>query len=101
MHAKEILQKIHLGRWLALIIGICVLTTLITSKNGFLDMYRTWAALNAAQKQLTQRHLTADSLALDNERILHDTSHIERIAREKLGMARPDEKIYKFVQEKK
>ena len=42
-----------------------------------------------------------DSLTEVIRRLEHDTACIERVAREKLGMARPDETVYQFVEKKK
>jgi cell division protein FtsB len=33
--------------------------------------------------------------------LTNDTAYIARIAREKLGMAKPDEKVFKFVEKRK
>jgi cell division protein FtsB len=44
---------------------------------------------------------TIDSLRLEITRLKSDTAYIERIAREKLGMARQNEKVYKFVEKGK
>jgi len=47
-----------------------------------------------------QRH-TIDSLKLEITKLTSDTGYIERIAREKLGMAKKNEKVYKFVEKAK
>lgn len=42
-----------------------------------------------------------DSLQREIKRLTNDTAFIARIAREKLGMAKPDEKVFKFVEKRK
>jgi cell division protein FtsL len=42
-----------------------------------------------------------DSLQREIKRLTNDTAYIARIAREKLGMAKPDEKVFKFVEKRK
>jgi cell division protein FtsB len=42
-----------------------------------------------------------DSLQREIKRLTNDTAYIARIAREKLGMAKPDEKVFKFVEKKR
>jgi len=42
-----------------------------------------------------------DSLQHEIKRLTNDTAYIARIAREKLGMAKPDEKVFKFVEKRK
>jgi|WetSurMetagenome_2_1015567.scaffolds.fasta_scaffold1606895_2 cell division protein FtsB len=42
-----------------------------------------------------------DSLQHEIKRLTNDTVYIARLAREKLGMAKPDEKVFKFVEKKR
>ena len=42
-----------------------------------------------------------DSLQHEIKKLTNDTAYIARIAREKLGMAKPDEKVFKFVKQKR
>jgi cell division protein FtsB len=65
-----------------------------------------WFALLKGHRQLTELESEVkrsvqviDSLKKEIDRLKNDTSYLEKIAREKLGMARRDEKIYKFVEE--
>ena len=44
---------------------------------------------------------TIDSLNDVVGKLTNDTTYIERIAREKLGMARKNEKVYKFIEKGK
>ncbi|MDR0330245.1 MAG: septum formation initiator family protein [Chitinispirillales bacterium] len=80
--------------------AIALLVALTVGNQGFLDMYRAYRQ----DKELTQKiegaRAEADSLRAEIERLKGDTAYIEKVAREKLGMARKDEKIIKFVEEK-
>jgi cell division protein FtsL len=74
---------------------------LLTVKNqGFLDMYRAYRQDRELTRKIEAANAEADSLRAEIERLKSDTAHIEKIAREKLGMARKDEKIIKFVEER-
>ncbi|MGA2505878.1 MAG: septum formation initiator family protein [Chitinispirillaceae bacterium] len=42
-----------------------------------------------------------DSLQREIKKLTNDTAYIERMAREKLGMARQNESVYKFVEKRK
>ena len=53
------------------------------------------------QLEIEENRRIIDSLREEIQRLTNDTAYIERIAREKLGMARPDEKVYKFVEKRK
>ena len=76
-----------------------LLVILIGGNQGFLDLYRTHREFKKRAGEISAARMTIDSLTVERERLMKDTSYIERIAREKLGMARTDEKIYKFVEE--
>ena len=51
-------------------------------------------------QELPTSRRTIDSLKIEIERLKNDTAYIERIAREKYGMARENEKMFKFVEGK-
>lgn len=46
--------------------------------------------------EIEELNASIDSLKNTIEMLRNDTAYIERIAREKLGMAGKDEKVYKF-----
>jgi cell division protein FtsL len=66
-------------------------------KQGIYYLYREEKAKSA---EIRQSRRTIDSLRQEIASLTNDTAYIERIAREKLGMARPDEKIYKFIEKR-
>ena len=51
--------------------------------------------------QLAAERSTVDSLKRVIDRLQNDTLYIEQVAREKLGMAKPDEVVLKFVEKGK
>jgi cell division protein FtsB len=67
---------------------------------GFIAVYKAYKQDRALTQQVIDSKKTIDSLKDEIERLKNDTTYIERIAREKLGMARRNEKIYKFIEEK-
>jgi cell division protein FtsL len=81
-------------------VAAAVLFTLTVRNQGFLDMYRAYKQDRELTRKIEAAKAEADSLRAEIERLKRDTAHIEKIAREKLGMARKDEKIIKFVEEK-
>jgi len=78
---------------------IAVLAVLTFGDRGFLDVYRLHRMEAARAKELTKAQVEIDSLKSEIDRLKTDTAYIERIAREKLGMAKKDEVIFKFVEE--
>jgi cell division protein FtsB len=73
---------------------------LLSGDQGLFTFYSTWRQIRDLRRELDQSHRTVDSLRVENHRLKHDTAYIERIAREKYGMAKENEKMYKFIEEK-
>jgi cell division protein FtsB len=67
-------------------------------KQGIYYLYR-----QEQERRLEIKHdrRVIDSLQREIKRLTNDTAYIARIAREKLGMAKPDEKVFKFVEKRK
>jgi cell division protein FtsB len=89
------------GRWVALAIAVALLYSLFSGKANIVRMYRSFLDIKAKQALVTARRHEIDSLTTQNMKLKNDTAYIEKIAREKLGMARKDEKVYKFIEETK
>jgi len=51
--------------------------------------------------EIAAHRKTIDSLTDVITKLTNDTTYIERIAREKLGMARKNETVYKFIEKRK
>jgi cell division protein FtsB len=79
--------------------AVAVLAVLTFGDRGFLDVYRLYNMETARAKEVAEAQSKIDSLKAEIERLKNDTAYIERIAREKLGMAKKDELIFKFVEE--
>lgn len=66
---------------------------------GWFALYKGQQQLKDLKSEVKQSEQMIDSLKEEIDRLKNDTSYLEKIAREKLGMARRDEKIFKFVEE--
>jgi cell division protein FtsB len=93
------------GRF-AILIGGCLIAVgaawfLFSGPAGIVSMYRSGKELRRLQTEMARAHARVDSLTAEIERLKSDTVYIEKMAREKLGMARPGEKIYKFIEQDK
>ena len=73
----------------------------LTSESGYFNLYLSGRKNKAMEQEIKELNETVDSLKQTIEKLKTDTAYIERIAREKLGMAKKDEKVYKFVEEVK
>jgi cell division protein FtsL len=89
MKAKKV------GRWIFLAALVILLLLLVSSNVTLYRVYRKTGQLHARVAELNR---SVDSLTKEAAMLRSDTAYIERIAREKLGMARKDEKVYKFVE---
>jgi cell division protein FtsB len=78
--------------------AVAVLVILTFMNQGFLDIYRAYRQDRELTLNIKAAQAEADSLRSEIERLESDTAYIVRIAREKIGMARKEEKIVKFVE---
>ena len=95
-------KKQKIGRWLVVILALVLGVLLLRdagSDEGLIGLYRSYRERRKTEAQIRRMNHLIDSLEARIERLHSDTAYIERIAREKLGMARPDERVYKFVEE--
>ena len=92
------MKKKKIGRWIVLGGLILFLAYIAASNVNLYYVYRKTQRLN---EQIAQLNRTIDSLAQEIEKLKSDTTYIEKIARERLGMAGEDEKVYKFIEENK
>ena len=79
---------------------LALLYFVLGGPGGVVRSYRLYAEVKRLKREVTQTQSTIDSLRLEIKRLRSDTTYMERAARQKLGMARKDETIYKFVEEK-
>jgi cell division protein FtsB len=89
------------GRWVVAFIAAALLYSLFFGKANIVRMYGSYRDIKNKGSVLVVRRHEIDSLAAQNAKLKSDTAYIEKIAREKLGMARKDEKVYKFIEETK
>jgi cell division protein FtsB len=79
---------------------LALAATLFSGDQGIVALYRTWRQMQQLTDELKTSRRTIDSLNIEIRRLTNDTGYIERIAREKYGMARKNEKMYKFIEGK-
>jgi cell division protein FtsB len=92
-------------RVLLLTIGLplaCIIIAVLffTGNGNIVSMYRLHRQVSDSEIAVRKANATIDSLTVDISRKKSDTAYIERLAREKLGMAKKTEKIYKFAGDK-
>lgn len=101
MNARPTTRSRKIGRWIALGVALLLAASLFVGKAGVVQIYRGVLDVKKKERALAREHADMDSLSAQNSRLKTDTAYMEKIGREKLGMARKDEKVYKFIQEPK
>lgn len=90
-----------IGRWilLALVPGLVylILAGVFFDSDSLWNIYGVYRRNRQMRNEITGLTGTIDSLQLEIKRLANDTTYLEQIAREKLGMAREDETVYKFT----
>jgi cell division protein FtsB len=89
------------GRWIMVAVALLIVSSLFFGRASMVRVYRAFLDVKKKERALAREHREIDSLTVQNARLKNDTLYIEKIAREKLGMARKDEKVYKFIRETK
>jgi cell division protein FtsB len=76
-----------------------ILLLFFTGERGLLTFFRSRDTTDDLKTQIEQIRRENELLKQKIEKLIKDTAEIERLAREQLGMVKPGEKVYFFVQE--
>jgi len=95
------MPKKKIGRWIALVVIGALVASLFFGKAGVSRIYRSLSDVKKKERILSRERAELDSLTAQNSRLRSDTAYMEKIGREKLGMARKDEKVYRFIPEQR
>jgi cell division protein FtsB len=87
-------------KWIAAAVVILLAGFLFLGKNSIINLRSSHAATKRQEREIKLLRAEIDSLAREAKKLERDTAHIEKIAREKLGMAGKNEKVYKFIEGK-
>jgi cell division protein FtsL len=93
------MKKKQIGIILIITIPALLVIISLVGNQGFIPLYKNHSHMKQLSIQIKKSQATIDSLQNEIKRLKNDTSYIEKIAREKLGMAKKNEKVYKFVEE--
>jgi cell division protein FtsB len=86
-----------IGRWIVIAVIMLLLSYLFSGNNSIIKLYSSHLDIKKKQQEIRNKHREIDSLTLETKKLKTDTLYMERIAREKLGMAGKNEKVYKFI----
>lgn len=83
---------------LAVVVGIPVLAIFLLGNRGILKRIELESRAGSLRSQLYRERAVGDSLRAAVQNLQKDTTSIERLARERYGMARPGETIYRVTE---
>jgi cell division protein FtsB len=84
---------------LALLLGIALYYALFGGEYSVFELRRLSQRVVEEQARLDSLRIEVDSLEARADSLENDSATIERIARERYGMIRPGERLYRFVEE--
>jgi cell division protein FtsB len=84
-------------RWIALAALLFLAWQVFTGPRGLLKLSDLLAQKRALVHQIDSLETRKRELVQERKRLLTDTAYLEKLARKELGMARPGERVYRFV----
>lgn len=84
-------------RWGLIVLALVVLYQVLAGPRGLLKLAELRSQKNAVLFQIDSLEGRKQELLLEKQRLLTDTTYLEKLARKELGMARPGERVYRFV----
>jgi cell division protein FtsL len=92
------LERIKHVRFIYLIIiGIIVMFLLFFGRNSFLKVFLSHREVARLQSKVEQLQSENEQLRKENHELKTNPDEIEKIAREKLGYQKGDEKVFRFL----
>ena len=90
------LQK-QLIRGILTLIGISLIIIFIFGNHGVIELYKLSKKRQQIQKEIVLLRQQKIDLEKEKSLLKNDKKHIERLAREKYRMAKPNERIFKVI----
>jgi len=87
------------GRWILAVVIIVALYLFLSGGDGLINLYQQHRKVNAMKYEIENLNYRIDSLKMIIKKLKNDTAYIEKIAREKLGMSKKNETVYKLKED--
>ena len=78
-----------------------ILQFFVFQDEGLLQWYRLKKELRESRARIKELEAAVEALERENRRLLEDPKYLEKVAREKLRLAKPGEKVYHVIVKKK
>lgn len=83
--------------WIVAGVGILIVYQVLTGPRGLLKISDLRTQRAQILREIDSLETRKQELLQEKKRLLTDTAYLEKLARKELGMARPGEKVYRFV----
>ncbi len=93
--AKELNPTLRFIFWAIFV--LILLWILVLSGNSFFNTWKLQRKVAQLEKETLALKAVNDSLAAENQRLKTDPETAEKAAREKFGLTKPDETVFRFV----
>lgn len=97
LKGKTAKKKKPIKRFLFLLVAVFVVYSFFSGPYGFLRLFSLMKEKKELKLETKKLEAQITDMEKRKEKLKNDKFYQEKEAREKLGMARKDEKIYKFV----
>ena len=77
--------------------ALFLLYQVLAGPRGLLKLVDLRSQKNAIRLQVDSLQGRKEELLQEKQRLLTDTTYLEKLARQELGMAKPGERVYRFV----
>jgi cell division protein FtsB len=84
-------------RWALLALALFVFYHILAGRNGLFKLAELRHEQRMAQSRIDSLAVRKEELEAEKQRLLTDSAYMEKLARQELGMAKPKEKVYRFV----
>ena len=84
-------------RWGLIVLMLFVLYQVLAGPRGLLKLADLRSQKNDIRFQIDSLEGRKRELLREKDRLLTDTTYLEKLARKELGMAKPGERVYRFV----
>lgn len=90
-------KQVKWFRYVLLGLGVLAAYHVLTGPSGAFNLVKLRQANDETRRELDSLQARKRALALEKARLEKDSAYLERVARKELGMAKPGEKVFRFM----
>ena len=82
------------------VIGIAMIATFLFGDHGLFQLFKLKKEKKEIQQHIVKAREEREQLISEKHKLENDLNYIEKLAREKYRMAKPEEKVFKVIEKK-